>query len=188
MGMSLVTIFEILHHIALLFFRTGAKSLATVRRTMTITSIHLRSREATSGHDENGHHENGHHLRVDSCQPPGHHPDENAGSPYRMRRAVTTSFEHQSRDTNRVEAPGADLPVTIEKSIDTPSENSIVTSPSLIQNSAASRVLYSENNGLPTTQLSDSQKLHEPYQNGACKKQNLTMFRSKNMSIESNNT
>ena len=31
MGMSLVTIFEIVHHIAMLFFRTGAKSLATIR-------------------------------------------------------------------------------------------------------------------------------------------------------------
>ena len=31
MGMSLVTIFEIMHHIAMLFFRTGAKSLATIR-------------------------------------------------------------------------------------------------------------------------------------------------------------
>ena len=36
MGMSLVTIFEIIHHVAMLFFRTGAKSLATVRRTIII--------------------------------------------------------------------------------------------------------------------------------------------------------
>ena len=39
MGMSLVTFFEILHHVVMLFFRTGAKSLATVRRTMTVTSL-----------------------------------------------------------------------------------------------------------------------------------------------------
>ena len=39
MGMSLVTFFEILHHVIMLFFRTGAKSLATVRRTMTVTSL-----------------------------------------------------------------------------------------------------------------------------------------------------
>ena len=39
MGMSLVTFFEILHHIIMLFFKTGAKSLATVRRTMTVTSL-----------------------------------------------------------------------------------------------------------------------------------------------------
>lgn len=38
MGMSLVTFFEILHHVAIMFFRTGAKSIATVRRTMTASS------------------------------------------------------------------------------------------------------------------------------------------------------
>ena len=36
MGMSVVTIFEILHHVAMLFVRTGAKSLGVVRRTMII--------------------------------------------------------------------------------------------------------------------------------------------------------
>ena len=35
MGMSLVTIFEILHHVCIMFFRTGAKSIATVKRTVT---------------------------------------------------------------------------------------------------------------------------------------------------------
>ena len=45
MGMSLVTIFEIMHHVALLFFRTGAKSIAQVRRTMTLTSFQIRMRE-----------------------------------------------------------------------------------------------------------------------------------------------
>ena len=39
MGMSLVTMFEILHHIVMLFFRTGVKSIASVRRTMTVTSL-----------------------------------------------------------------------------------------------------------------------------------------------------
>ena len=51
MGMSLVTFFEIMHHVAMLFFRTGAKSLATVRRTMTVTSIQMRNRPP--GNDEN---------------------------------------------------------------------------------------------------------------------------------------
>ena len=36
MGMSVVTIFEILHHVAMLFVRTGAKSLGIVRRTIII--------------------------------------------------------------------------------------------------------------------------------------------------------
>ena len=36
MGMSVVTIFEILHHVAMLFVRTGAKSLGMVRRTIII--------------------------------------------------------------------------------------------------------------------------------------------------------
>ena len=36
MGMSVVTIFEILHHVAMLFVRTGAKSLGVVRRTIII--------------------------------------------------------------------------------------------------------------------------------------------------------
>ena len=36
MGMSLVTIFEIMHHAIVLFFRTGAKSLATIRSTIVI--------------------------------------------------------------------------------------------------------------------------------------------------------
>ena len=47
MGMSLVTFFEIMHHVAMLFFRTGAKSLASVRRTMTINSIQMRTRNAS---------------------------------------------------------------------------------------------------------------------------------------------
>ena len=47
MGMSLVTFFEILHHVVMLFFRTGAKSLATVRRTMTVTSL-MRNHPQTS--------------------------------------------------------------------------------------------------------------------------------------------
>ena len=34
--MSVVTIFEILHHVAMLFVRTGAKSLGIVRRTIII--------------------------------------------------------------------------------------------------------------------------------------------------------
>lgn len=39
MGMSLVTFFEIIHHAGYVFFQTGAKSLATVRRTMTGNDI-----------------------------------------------------------------------------------------------------------------------------------------------------
>ena len=34
MGCSLVTIFEILHHVALMFFRTGKRSLSTLNRTV----------------------------------------------------------------------------------------------------------------------------------------------------------
>ena len=40
MGMSLVTIFEILHHITIMIFKTGAKSLTTVKRTVSTTSSH----------------------------------------------------------------------------------------------------------------------------------------------------
>ena len=39
MGMSLVTFFEILHHVVMLFFRTGAKSFASVRRTKTVKAL-----------------------------------------------------------------------------------------------------------------------------------------------------
>ncbi len=50
MGMSLVTIFEIIHHVAIVFFRTGQKSLETVRRTMTSSSSFQLSRRYTHHH------------------------------------------------------------------------------------------------------------------------------------------
>ena len=44
MGMSLVTVFEILHHMLMLFFRTTAKSLASVRNLTVSTSLNTRTR------------------------------------------------------------------------------------------------------------------------------------------------